>query len=117
APARQRARALAATQVVPARVFVANPVEKLNAPSLRDDNNSSAAVPDRAYSVVDLEVNPSGPLGGPYCQIVDSQPPSIAPVDSSSSLLLSRGESGFEDVNAYFHVDRSQRYLQSLGYS
>lgn len=101
-----------------ARVFVANPVKTLNDPSLQDQNNAANAVPDAAYSIVDLEdVNASGPLSGPYCQIVDTQPPSIAPVDSSRSLLFDRSQSGFEDVNAYFQVDRSQRYLQSLGYT
>ncbi|HEX7420310.1 MAG TPA: proprotein convertase P-domain-containing protein [Thermoanaerobaculia bacterium] len=101
-----------------ARVFDANPVKTLNDPSLQDQDNSATAVPDAAYSIVDLEdLNPSGPLGGPYCQITDLQPPSIAPVDSSSSLIFDRSQTAFEDVNAYFQVDRSQRYLQSLGYN
>jgi subtilisin-like proprotein convertase family protein len=101
-----------------ARVFDANPVKTLNDPSLQDQNNSATAVPDAAYSIIDLEdVNPSGPLGGPYCQIADLQPPSIAPVDSSGSLIFDRSQTAFEDVNAYFQVDRSQRYLQSLGYN
>ena len=102
----------------PARVFEANPVKTLDDPSLQDQNDSAAAVPDAAYSTVDLDdVNPSGPLGGPYCQITDVQPPAIAPVDSAGSLIFDRSQTGFEDVNAYFHVDRSQRYLQSLGYA
>ena len=101
----------------PARVFVANPVETLNDPSLQDHNNSATAVPDAAYTTVDLDdVNPSGPLGGPYVQITDLQPPAIAPADSSQPLLFDRSQTGFEDVNAYFQIDRSQRYLQSLGY-
>src|SRR4029078_6273302 len=101
----------------PARVFAANPIKTLNDQSLQDQNNSAAAVPDAAYATVNLDdVNASGPLGGPYCQIVDAQPPSIAPVDGSGSLTFDRSQSGFEDVNAYFHVDASQKYLQSLGY-
>lgn len=102
----------------PARVFVANPVKTLNDPSLQDQNDAAAAVPEAAYTTVDLDdVNASGPLGGPYCQITDLQPPAIAPVDSSGPLLFDRSQTAFEDVNAYFHVDRSQRYLQSLGYT
>lgn len=101
-----------------ARVFDANPVKKLNDPSLQDWNNSASAVPDTAYTTVDLDdVNATGPLAGPYCRIIDLQPPAIAPADASGSLLFDRSQSGFEDVNAYFHVDRSQRYLQSLGYT
>ncbi len=101
----------------PARVFEANPIEKLNDPNLQDQNNSATAVPDAAYSIVDLDdVNPSGPLGGPYVQITDFEAPYIAPVDGSQSLVFDRSQTGFEDVNAYFHIDRSQHYLQSLGY-
>jgi len=36
------------------RVFEVNPVAKLNRPDLRDQNNAASAVPDAAYSVVDL---------------------------------------------------------------
>ena len=102
----------------PARVFEANPVVKLNDPGLRDMEDSAAAVPEAAYSTVELErVNASGPLGGPAVQISDFQAPNIAPVDGGGPLLFNREESGFEDVNAYFHIDRSQQHLQALGYT
>ncbi len=104
-------------QAKPARVFESNPIEKLNDTNLQDQNNSASAVPDSAYATVDLDdVNPSGPLGGPFVQITDFEAPAIAPADASQSLVFDRGQSGFEDVNAYFHLVRSQRYLQSLGY-
>ena len=102
----------------PARVFEANPVSKLNAPSLRDMNDAASAVPAAAYSDMELhDVNESGPLAGPNARIVDVENPAIAPIDGSRSLLLDRQDDGFEDVNAYYHVDRMQRYLQSLGYT
>src|SRR5213593_2350404 len=54
------------------RVFDPNPVAKLNRPDLQDQNNSAAAVPDSAYSVVELPGLPAtGPLAGPNVQIVD----------------------------------------------
>ena len=99
------------------RVFDPNPVAKLNAPELRDMEDADAAVPPAAYSDVEIEANASGPLGGPWAQIADFQSPSIPPVDGAASLQLDRSEDGFEDVNAYFHIDRSQRHLQSLGYA
>ena len=39
----------------------------------------------------------------------------VAPPDGA--LVFDREQDGFEDVNAYFHIDRNQRYLQSLGYT
>jgi subtilisin-like proprotein convertase family protein len=58
----------------------------------------------------------SGPLRGPHIQIVDSQSPAVPPVDASQDLRFDREAQGFEDVNAYFHIDAAQRHLQSLGF-
>jgi subtilisin-like proprotein convertase family protein len=100
------------------RVFDTNPVAKLNDPSLRDQNNSAAAVPDAAYSLVDLlELNPTGMLAGPNIQIVDFDPPNTPHADASLPLLFDRSQPQFEEVNVYFQIDRSQRYMQSLGYT
>jgi subtilisin-like proprotein convertase family protein len=100
------------------RVFDPNPVAKLNDPSLRDQNDSAAAVPDSAYSLVDLlELNPTGMLAGPNVQIVDTDAPNTLHADASQSLLFDRSQPQFEEVNVYFHIDRSQRYMQSLGYT
>jgi subtilisin-like proprotein convertase family protein len=102
-----------------ARVFDPNPVTKLNDPSLRDQNNSAAAVPDAAYSIVDLlDLNPTGMLSGPNVQIIDTDEPTTNHADPSRTpLFFDRGQQEFEEVNAYFHIDRSQRYMQSLGYT
>ena len=103
---------------VAARVFDPNPVVRLNAPGLQDQDNSSAAVPDSAYSTVDLPgLAASGPLSGPNVRIVDREQPFTPSADSSQPLIFDRGTPGFEEVMAYFHLDRSQRYLQSLGYT
>jgi len=100
------------------RVFDTNPVAKLNDPSLRDQNDSAAAVPDAAYSLVDLlELNPTGMLIGPNVQIVDTDAPSTPHADASQPLLFDRSQPQFEEVNVYFQIDRSQRYMQSLGYN
>ena len=101
----------------PARVFDPNPVVTLNDPTLQDRNDSASAVPLTAYrSVALLDVVESGPLAGPHVKLVDRQAPNIAPPDAASSLVFDREADGFEDVNVYFHVDRTQRHLQSLGY-
>jgi subtilisin-like proprotein convertase family protein len=100
------------------RVFDTNPVAKLNDPSLRDQNDSASAVPDAAYSIVDLlELNPTGMLIGPNVQIVDTDAPSTPHADASQPLLFDRSQPQFEEVNVYFQIDRSARYMQSLGYN
>ena len=96
------------------RVFSVNPVAKLNDPSLRD----SLPVPDAAYSVVELpDLAATGALAGPNVRIVDTDAPFTARAEASQSLLFDRGQPQFEEVSAYFHIDRSQRYLQSLGFN
>jgi hypothetical protein len=100
------------------RVFDPNPVAKLNAPNLQDQNDAVSAVSEAAYSSVDLpDLPPSGPLAGPNVQIVDTDAPHPARADASQSLRFDRQQTQFEEVNAYYHIDRSQRYLQSLGYT
>ncbi|HWS71669.1 MAG TPA: proprotein convertase P-domain-containing protein [Thermoanaerobaculia bacterium] len=99
------------------RVFDVNPVAKLNDPALQDGNNAASAVPPGAYSTVELQgLAGSGPLIGPYVAISDLESPSPTPADASQSLLFDRSDPRFEEVNAYFQLDRTQRYLQSLGY-
>jgi hypothetical protein len=101
-----------------ARVFDPNPVAKLNDPSLRDHNNAASAVPESAYSIVELpDLAPSGMLSGPNVRIVDTDAPFTEHADASQPLLFDRSQPQFEEVNAYFHIDASQRYLQSLGYA
>jgi subtilisin-like proprotein convertase family protein len=101
----------------PARVFDPNPVAAINDPGLRDQHDSAAAVPERAYEEVLLErTAESGPLRGTHARLVDLQPPHIDPPLLEQSLRFNREENGFEDVNAYFHIDRTQQHLQSLGY-
>ena len=100
------------------KVFDVNPVAKLNRPDLRDQNDSAAAVPDAAYSIVELlDLPASGMLIGPNVQIVDDQDPHPPHADAGQSLLFDRSQPQFEEVNAYFQIDRTQRYLQSLGYT
>jgi subtilisin-like proprotein convertase family protein len=100
------------------RVFDPNPVTKMNDPTLHDQSDSAAAVPEAAYSLVDLlELNPTGMLAGPNVQIVDTDNPVTPHADPSQSLLFDRSQPQFEEVNVYFHIDRSQRYMQSLGYT
>lgn len=57
-------------------------------------------------------------LVGPYCKLLDFESPSGAPVTSSdpNGFVFTRSQQGFEDVNVYYHIDNSQRHIQSLGF-
>jgi len=97
-----------------ARVFDVNPVTKLNDPTLRDHSNAASAVPDSAYTNVAIsDLDPAAPLSGPNARIAGSLVPHA---DPTQSLMFDRSQPQFEEVNAYFQIDRTQRYLQSLGY-
>lgn len=101
-----------------ARVFDPNPVAKLNDPTLRDHNDAASAVPDAGYTIVDIPDLPaSGPLSGPNVQLVSTNDPLVTPVDISTGLMFDRSQHAFEEVNAYYHIDRVARYMQSLGYT
>jgi subtilisin-like proprotein convertase family protein len=105
---------------VKARVFETNPVAKLNAPALADHNNAASAVPDAAYSIVDLADDlETGPmLAGPNVRIVDNDAPfTSVHADPSQPLIFDRSQLQFEEVNAYYLIDRTQRYMQSLGFT
>lgn len=93
-----------------ALVFDPNPVVTTNDPSLRDQNDSATAVPFFAYVPVEVDDD----LDGPHVRIVDLQAPNIPPARAGE---YNREQDGFEDVNAYFHINRNQRYLQTLGYA
>ncbi|HUO84000.1 MAG TPA: M36 family metallopeptidase [Thermoanaerobaculia bacterium] len=104
--------------LVEASVFLSNPVTYLNDPSLRDHDDAAAAVPQAAYATVTLEgLSASGTLSGPNVQIVDTDLPATARAELSKGLIFDRASDEFEEVMAYYHLDRSQRYLQSLGYT
>jgi len=95
----------------PARIFDPNPVVAINDPSLQDRNDAATAVPEHAYETVEVD------LRGPHARVLDRQAPNIPPPDPDAPLLFNREDDAFEAVNAYFHIDRTQRYLQSLGYT
>jgi len=57
-------------------------------------------------------------LNGPFVRIVDFEAPSSPPVTSPDphGFVYTRSQQGFEDVNVYYHIDNSQRHIQSLGF-
>jgi len=69
-------------------------------------------------SLLDIHFeNDSFRLKGPFVEIKDLEVPKVAPVGSpDGNFFFRRDESGFEQVMAYYHIDRLQRKIQSLGF-
>jgi zinc metalloprotease ZmpB len=109
-------------------VFIPDPLSKegvsYSAPYVDADDASNASL-DAARTLVDLQdistdTNGMFVLVGPYIRITGENnagtivysPPAVT---SSDQFQFNREQDGFEAVNAYFHLDLSQRYVQSLG--
>jgi Zn-dependent metalloprotease len=58
-------------------------------------------------------------LSGPYVTSFDWDAPNTPVVTAAhpDSFRFTRFHDGFEDVMVYFHLDQSQRYIQSLGFT
>jgi hypothetical protein len=92
-------------------VFDPNPVVTLNDTRLKD----SRPVPDSAYHEVELrDVPASGLLDGPH---VSTAPTKNRVRARNGRFLFKRNTRAFKEVMVYFHIDRMQRYIQSLGFA
>ena len=105
------------------RVFDPDPMTKMNDSTYLDNNDADTSVPfPAAYDIVPLRgITLTGgvySLSGPYVQLIDDEAPTQAPVTAAApdSFRFQRSAQGFEDVMCYFHLDNSQRYIQSLGF-
>ncbi|HUW31436.1 MAG TPA: CARDB domain-containing protein, partial [Planctomycetota bacterium] len=106
------------------RVFNPNPVNALNNPSLRDDNDSNDAVPLNGYDdTVTLDrLDPKSggvyTLKGAFVQMVDIEwPDNTIPTSSTTTFSFLRDDPGFEEVMCYYHITEAQKHVQSLGFT
>lgn len=103
-----------------AQVFDPNPTVTLGRTDLQDSMDSSVFLP--AYRTEDLkEISFAGGeyhLSGSKVKIMDFEGPRVAPVTSSDGhWVFERGQNGFNDAMTYLHIDRSIRYIESLGFT
>lgn len=103
------------------QVFDPNPVVATGDPNLADADDADG--PDFAAAYVERTLPELlGPapftLDGPYVSLVDRElPANSPPVESDADdFIYTRDDDRFEDVMLYFHIDRNQRYIQSLGF-
>ncbi len=92
------------------RVFDPNPVVRLNDTSLSD----STPIPEAAYTLVTLpDLAASGMLDGPF---VSTRRTANRIKRANRRFLFRRQQRAFKEVMVYFHIDRVQRHIQSLGF-
>jgi len=93
------------------KVFDPNPVVVLNDTSLED----TSQIPDTAYMQITLkDLKNTGMLDGPFVNTSTTQ---NRVKSANSNFLFKREDNGFKEVMVYFHIDRVQRYIQSLGFN
>jgi Zn-dependent metalloprotease len=97
-------------------VFDPNPVASTGDTTLTDNNDfASTALNDARVQVTLLELDGTGVLKGPF---VDVKNLSSRATDATNTFNFNRFDNRFEEVMAYFHIDRTQRYLRdSLGFT
>ncbi len=96
-----------------ARVFLANPVVAMRDPTLRDGDDSAEAVPEAAYSEVDLQgLDDSGTLTGEW---VSTEASAVRAFEPDGVFAYRRDDPRFEEVVAYHAIDTLQRAIQAAG--
>jgi hypothetical protein len=96
------------------RVFDPNPVEKLQDQSLRDHADAADAVPANGYAMRKLgHLKGTGhTLLGRWVQVINKDRATV----KRSTFKYNRSNPYFEQVMAYYAIDRQQSYLQRLGF-
>ena len=102
-----------------AQVFDPNPVVTLGRTDLQDESPASEFL--QAYKNEELkDITFAGgvySLKGPKVTLIDFEGPRAAPSTSSDgSWIFERNDEKFSDAMTYLHIDRSVRYIESLGF-
>ncbi len=102
-----------------AQVFDPNPVVSLMRSDLADTTEASVFM--SAYRIEDLKdisfTNGVYTLTGPKVTLIDFEDPYVAPSTSKDgSWIHERKNVKFNDAMTYLHIDRSVRYLESIGF-
>jgi Zn-dependent metalloprotease/subtilisin-like proprotein convertase family protein len=104
------------------QVFDPNPVNTLNNSTLKDQSDANSAIPTNAYKRVqltqlDAAIGGRYSLSGRYAVMEDIDfPANTPPTSASREFGYYRNADAFEEVMCYFHITRSQEYIQSLGF-
>ncbi len=98
------------------QVFNPNPVVTALDPTLRDnDDQDSPALTAQLQRVTLRGLDSRGYLDGQFATTSPSQ--GTRAYSPQHTYLYTRSDARFEEVMAYYHVDTTQRYIQSLGFT
>ena len=98
-------------------VFDINAVSSTGDMTMADNNNATTPALDAARFLVPLpRLDGSGFLRGSFADARTNNAANRA-TSASNDFLFDRSNLGFEQANAYFHVDRAQTRIQSLGFT
>ncbi|HET6243032.1 MAG: T9SS type A sorting domain-containing protein [Bacteroidetes bacterium] len=110
--------------VVMAGVFLPNPLISAAvtyAPPYIDDNNSDIAQLNAEIIHTTMKVKYDAgtfTLESPWAKITEhSSPVTSIASNTIPEFIYTRSQSEFEDVNAYYHINEYQKYIQSLGFT
>ncbi len=109
--------------LVTGKVFNPDPLTTLGqyyGGTLVDNNDLNSPWLDAQRQTVNFMANYNGSqftLESPFVRIVDFEPPSAAPVTSANGqFFFDRSQTGFEDVNAFYHLTTIHNHIHLLGF-
>lgn len=86
-----------------------------------DNGDANASWLDGEEQTVNFRANFTGSqftLESAHVRVVDFDLPTVAPATSSiPQFYFNRSQSGFEDVNAFYHISTMQNHIHSLGFN
>jgi len=96
-------------------VYRPNPITESGDRTLMDNGNADSPELTDLLEVVTLEgLDGSGFLRGDFADVHRRSGRASSP---TLTFDFTRGEVGFDEVMAYYHVDRAQRHVQALGFT
>lgn len=110
--------------VVSAKVFNPDPLttaQQNYAAPYNDNNDATNAQLDAELQTVNFTATFNGSvfrLENQYVRILDFDAPTIAPVTSTTpQFYFDRSQSGFEDANAFYHINMQRSRVHSLSFN
>lgn len=111
--------------IVNASIFLPDPLTTANVSygvPYNDNNNTDVFELNAERKSVSLKVNYDTAatvfrLESPFVIITEHSSPVIPPITSTvPDFSITRSQSGFEDINAFYHISNFHSYIQSLGF-